>query len=133
MCLTETWLSTNIRTEEYFSGYYAAFRRDQDFASRGGGVLITWNKDYDVGNVYLEKLHQEIPTVDIVETRWGPSTTTTYFKHIWFFKYLWASWMRILDCNHLILHGNFNVPSFVEVDFHDLVQLNMRATLTTVC
>ena len=49
LCLSETWLSSDVSDSEFFPNYMKVYRCDRNFAacgkSRGGGVLLAHNMD----------------------------------------------------------------------------------------
>lgn len=70
ICLTETWLSDDVVSEELFPSEYTVFRSDRNFQltnhSRGRGVLIASRDGVRVSRVNTDDFRNLVPNIDVV-------------------------------------------------------------------
>ena len=68
MCITETWLTTEVTNEALFLPSYFIYRKDRkitDFKSKHGGVLIAVKSSLKHENVDIPLIHDEFIVVKI--------------------------------------------------------------------
>lgn len=124
LCLTETWLHSNISSSEYFPNNYIVYRSDRDFdksnKSRGGGVLIAVENAFITTKMNLN-IFDTTPTIDIVGCKLTNGSMNLYILNIYippdvtiydfrlFFEILEN---LVINIDNIIVTGDFNVPNF---------------------
>lgn len=122
VALTETWLTPDCYSGEYFdSSGYAVFRTDR-LLKRGGGVLLAVNRELPAHELDLHDLAAGFPSVDMVGA--AVSLNTMPLRIILIYvppshpAQLMSSLLEAITdlclswTGHLIVVGDFNVPEF---------------------
>ena len=125
ICLSESWLSDDISSNELFSSAYTVFRCDRRFGrvnrTRGGGVVVAIKNSFSVSKLDLSELISNIPLVDIVGCKINFLAYSLYIFALYipphmpvqdlesFFEYLEN---YVSTENKILIVGDFNIPSF---------------------
>ena len=142
-CLTETWLNEFINDCELFPSNYSVIRSDNkpllSGKSRGGGVLISYKKDFFLADepirfntamtdALIIKLKIQNSIVVVCVAYISPSSPISEYEA--FFDLL-NSFLINLPSVKLILCGDFNIPNIQFVPckisklFFNFISLNM--------
>ena len=142
--LTETWLRNEISNSEFIdTSEYHVFRQDRDFVSlnvsRGGGVLLAFNKCFVIEKLDLTIILNSIKNLEILGCKCCYHSRTFYVFIVYFSKTPSIDDLKIftsyfeenhIHSNQIILLGDFNIPYFVSNPFNSLVShLNIFADL----
>ncbi|XP_045471763.1 uncharacterized protein LOC123678670 [Harmonia axyridis] len=129
ICLSETWLSSDILDSEICDDRYVLYRNDRNFdltsKSRGGGVLIAVRSSLMACSINLDSIKESFPNVNIMGLRIGlrgshfyiltlyipPNTASDQYEDV-------LEAISVLPClldenANLIIVGDFNIPDYV--------------------
>lgn len=147
VCLTETWLNSNVHDSEICCDKFHVFRCDRKYElfglTRGGGCLIMINKTFTVNLVNLEHLHTNFSNIDIVGVKImlksgtlfvfvvyiPPNSNTQLYNS--FFDCL--SNMYEIYGSDLLIIGDFNIPEYSEYLTNRLPPTTKISELQNLC
>lgn len=125
ICITETWLTANFKSEEYFPSSYAVFRRDRhlqlDTYNVGGGILIAVSNKFSAIPMTLSNCDSEVIAVRIRFHSYSLIICVTYIpchsNVAVYDKFLDTIKTNIVPLlqpeDRFFIFGDFNLPSIV--------------------
>lgn len=132
IAFTETWLTSDFNSSEYFPDCYVVHRSDRNFdvtgGSRGGGVLLAILDKYKVVELDTSMVSSALPAIDILGCEVSGVFDTLYVYIVYMPPGLPLGDVRcffelfeqciILKGNVIIL-GDFNIPGWSAPEVHD--------------
>lgn len=132
--LTETWLSADISSTEYFPNSYVIYRCDRKFTevglSRGGGVLLAVKDNISTTEINLTYLTSILPSIDVVGCK---CTLKDYFILTVLLIYIPPNFsvanfqlflelveQLLVSTDKLLILGDFNLTFFNVENIHDI-------------
>lgn len=138
IAITETWLSSDILSSEYFPNNFNVIRSDRRFQqigrSRGGGVLLAIRNFFDYTIVDTTAIFQDFPAIDIIVVKTTINSTLLHICVLYippdislldFESFLDIFEQKLLDFKDMIILGDFNCPHFM-IDDRDPKSINLR-------
>lgn len=124
--LTETWLTSNIKSSELFDFHlYRIFRSDRNSIATGmhlgGGVLLAIRNIFNCYELTLSSTIQNISLVDVVGAKIKTGTETLFVFCVYippqtplsdFTTFFEEFGIYCMDFKNVIMMGDFNVPGF---------------------
>lgn len=142
--LTETWLSVDFNTEEFFPPDFCVFRRDRYSHStnlKGGGVLIAVRRNYFSELLFSDSSVEFIAvkikldtSYIIVSTVYFPLNPSTSFCHV-FLESISNKLLPFINKNvDFIILGDFNFPDLNwMMDDNVFIPSNTNASSALIC
>lgn len=125
ICLSQTWLSTNVNSDDlFFPNSFDLFRNDsQD--RRGGGVLIVVNSSFNVTTIPVNFPNNLLNLFNFLALRIIRGNIKLDIVLLYLPPDLnYRTFSEIFDClisnlqnfsHNLVILGDFNVPSFINI------------------
>ena len=134
VCFTETWLSKDFESCEFFPDTYSVYRCDRDYevvgGERGGGCLVAIRSDIDSTQLNLSSLISRFPLLDIVGCKiLGRKNNELFLYCLYvpphfcnqdFEDFLELFGQLLTDQCRIVIVGDFNVTRFSEPDSRDV-------------
>lgn len=142
--LSETWLYEGVFSSEFVPDSYAVLRCDRDFdaagRSRGGGVLIAIKNKFISEQVSIpHSCRLASPTLDMLACRVQLGSISVVFVAIYLPNTPSEHELNVvlgfleetcLSYNHVIVCGDFNIPTFVKMSVSDKLYATLDASLS---
>lgn len=133
ICITESWLSSDVFDNELFPDFYSVFRADRKFdilnKNRGGGAILALQSKYFSQLINVDRIVSDCPQIDIVGC-------LIKFNHVQFIIYVlyippdisftdfetFLSLFEEINVSYnlnIIIVGDFNSPHFTDDTVND--------------